>query len=123
MYDEYFQTLTLVVSVFENRTEISKMGKVDINRNVKQATKFYRMCKSGYFNDLEETDPGYIIAEYINDYERGIENIRVLLLTNKETVPEIPESIKIDKIAVKFDVWDFGREYVSRYIRINHTRI
>lgn len=120
VYDEYFQTLTLVVSVFENRAEISKMGKVDINRNVKQATKFYRMCKSGYFNDLEETDPGYIIAEYINDYERGIENIRVLLLTNKETVPEIPESIKIDKIAVKFDVWDLERICQSLYQNKSH---
>ena len=120
VYDEYFQTLTLVVSVFENRTEISKMGKVDINRNVKQATKFYRMCKSGYFNDLEETDPGYIIAEYINDYERGIENIRVLLLTNKETVPEIPESIKIDQIAVKFDVWDLERICQSLYQNKSH---
>lgn len=120
VYDEYFQTLTLVVSVFENRTDISKMGKVDINKNVKQATKFYRMCKSGYFNDVEETDPGYIIAESINDYERDIESIKVMLLTNKETVPEIPESIKIDKIAVKFDVWDLERICQSLYQNKSH---
>ena len=115
VYDEYFQTLTLAVSVFENRTDISKMGKVDISKNVKQATKFYRMCKSGYFNEVEETDPGYIIAEYISDYEREIENIKVVLLTNKETVPEIPNSIKIDKISVKFDVWDLERICQSLY--------
>lgn len=120
VYDEYFQTLTFVVSVFENRTDISKMGKVDINKNVKQATKFYRMCKSGYFNDVEETDPGYIIAEYINDYEREIENIKVVLLTNKETVPEIPEGIKIDKISVKFDVWDLERICQSLYQNKSH---
>lgn len=120
VYDEYFQTLTLVVSVFENRTDISKMGKVDINKYVKQATKFYRMCKSGYFDDVEETDPGYIIAEYISDYEREIENIKVVLLTNKETVPEIPESIKIDKISVKFDVWDLERICQSLYQNKSH---
>lgn len=120
VYDEYFQTLTLVVSVFENRTDISKMGKVDINKYVKQATKFYRMCKSGYFDDVEETDPGYIIAEYISDYEREIENIKVVLLTNKETVPEIPESIKIDKISVKFDVWDLERICQSLYRNKSH---
>ena len=120
VYDEYFQTLTLAVSVFENRTDISKMGKVDISKNVKQATKFYRMCKSGYFNDVEETDSGYIIAEYINDYEREIENIKVVLLTNKETVPEIPESIKIDKISVKFDVWDLERICQSLYQNKSH---
>lgn len=120
VYDEYFQTLTLVVSVFENRTDISKMGKVDINKYVKQATKFYRMCQSGYFDDVEETDPGYIIAEYISDYEREIENIKVVLLTNNETVPEIPESIKIDKISVKFDVWDLERICQSLYRNKSH---
>lgn len=120
VYDEYFQTLTLVVSVFENRMEISKMGKVDIVKNSKQATKFYRMCKSGYFNDVEETDPGFIISEYINDYEREIENIRVVLLTNKETVTELPESIKIDKVVVKFDVWDLERVCQSIFQNKSH---
>lgn len=120
MYDEYFQTLTLVVSVFENRLEISKMGKVDIAKNSKQATKFYRMCKSGYFNDVEETDPGFIISEYINDYEQEIENIRVVLLTNRETVTELPESIKIDKVIVKFDVWDLERVCQSIFQNKSH---
>lgn len=120
VYDEYFQTLTLVVSVFENRPEISKMGKVDVTKNAKQATKFYRMCKSGYFENVEETDPGYIIAEYINDYEREIENIKVVLLTNKETVPETPDSIKIDKVTVKFEVWDLERICQSLYQNKSH---
>jgi hypothetical protein len=120
VYDEYFQTLTLAVSVFENRLEISKMGKVDITKNAKQATKFYRMCKSGYFENVEETDPGYIIAEYINDFEREIENIKVVLLTNKETAPETPESIKIDKVTVKFEVWDLERICQSLYQNKSH---
>ena len=120
VYDEYLQTLTLVVSVFENRLEISKMGKVDIAKNSKQATKFYRMCKSGYFNDVEETDPGFIISEYINDYEQEIENIRVVLLTNRETVTELPESIKIDKVIVKFDVWDLERVCQSIFQNKSH---
>lgn len=106
VFDEYFQTLTLVVSVFENRIEVAKMGKIDITKYSKQATKFYRMCKSGYFDNVEETDPGYIISEYINGYEQEIENIRVILMTNRETTPDIPASVKIDKVMVKFDVWD-----------------
>ena len=120
VYDEYFQTLTLVVSVFENRVDVSKMGKLDVTKNAKQATKFYRMCKSRYFDDLEETDPGYIIAEYINNYEREIENIKVILLTNKETTPETPESIKIDKVAVKFEIWDLERICQSLYQNKSH---
>lgn len=120
VYDEYFQTLTLVVSVFENRTEISKMGKTDITKFCKQATKFYRMCKSGYFKNVEETDPGYIISEYINSYENDIENIRVILMTNRETTLDIPENIKIDKTLVKFDVWDLERVCQSVYQKKSH---
>lgn len=109
VYDEYFQTLTLVVSVFENRIQVSRMGKVDITKYSRQATKFYRMCKSRYFEGVDETDPAYIIYEYIKGYERSIENIKVILLTNKETTPDIPASIKIDNVTVKFDVWDLER--------------
>ncbi len=123
VFDEYFQTLTLIVSVFENRSNISRMGKTDIIRNCRFASKFYRMCKAGYFEDVEETDPGYIIAEYINDYERKIENIQVILLTNKETVPEIPESIRIDKVVVKYDVWDLERVCQSVWQKKTHEDI
>ena len=120
VFDEYFQTLTLVVSVFENRIEVAKMGKIDITKYSKQATKFYRMCKSGYFDHVEETDPGYIISEYINGYEQEIENIRVILMTNRETTPDIPASVKIDKVMVKFDVWDLERVCQSLYQKKAH---
>lgn len=120
VFDEYFQTLTLVVSVFENRIEVAKMGKIDITKYSKQATKFYRMCKSGYFDNVEETDLGYIISEYINGYEQEIENIRVILMTNRETTPDIPASVKIDKVMVKFDVWDLERVCQSLYQKKAH---
>ena len=30
-------------------------------------------------------------------------------MTNRETTPDIPASVKIDKVMVKFDVWDLER--------------
>lgn len=123
VYDEYFQTLTLIISVFENRVTVSRMGKTDVLKSCKMATKFYRLCKSGYFENVEETDPGYIIAEYIKDYEREIENIHVILLTNKETVPEIPESIHINRAIVKFDVWDLERVCQYVYQKKSHEDV
>lgn len=120
IYDEYFQTLTLVISVFENRPQISRMGKSDIIKHCRQATKFYRMCKSGYFNDVEETDPGYIIYDYIKEYERDIENVKIILMTNNETTPDIPQSIKIEKAIIKFDVWDLERLCQYLYQKKTH---
>lgn len=123
VYNEYFQTLTLVISIFENRVEVSKMGKTDVKKNCTMATNFYRLCKSGYFNDVEETDSGYIIAEHINEYIKEIENIHVILLTNKETVPDMPKDIRIDKIPVKFDVWDLERVCQSIYQNKSHEDV
>jgi hypothetical protein len=116
-YDEYFQTLTLVVSEFNNRPTIDKIGKVDIEKTVRLATKFFRNCKTDYFLDIEESSEGYLIYEYIKENLRSIENIKVILLTNKESARHIPDDIKIDNMVVKFDVWDLER--VCQYIYQN----
>ncbi len=108
-YDEYFQTLTLVVSDFNNRYDIKKLGKVEIEKSVRLATKFFRNCKTDYFLDIEESSEGYLIYDYIKENLRNIENIKVILLTNKEAVRHIPDDIRIDNITVKFDVWDLER--------------
>ncbi|MDQ0148668.1 AIPR family protein [Eubacterium multiforme] len=116
-YDEYFQTLTLVISDFNNRQDIKKVGKVEIKKNVRLATKFFRNCKTDYFLNIEESSDGYLIYEYIQENLKNIENIKVILLTNKESVRYIPDDIKIDNMLVKFDVWDLER--ICQYIYQN----
>lgn len=118
-YDEYFQTLTLVVSDFNNRQDIKRIGKVEIEKNVRLATKFFRNCKTDYFLDIEESSDGYLIYECIKDNLKDIENIKVILLTNKESVRHIPDDIKIDNMLVKFDVWDLER--ICQYIYQNRV--
>lgn len=116
-FDEYFQTLTLVVSDFSNRQEVKKIGKVEIEKMVRSATKFFRNCKTDYFMSIEESSDGYLIYEYIKENIRNIENIKVILLTNKESARYIPDDIKIDNMIVKFDVWDLER--ICQYIYQN----
>ena len=83
------------------------------------------MCKSGYFDNVEETDPGYIISEYINGYEQEIENIRVILMTNRETTPDIPASVKIDKVMVIYQNMPIVRiRLICRIlVRMIHTTL
>lgn len=104
VYDEYFQTLTLAISVFENRIDISKMGKVDINKNVKQATKFYRMCKSGYFNEVEETDKAqinyYVIALLAEFHSNEVDDMDIW--KHQSISPEL--SIRLEELIIK--VWN-----------------
>lgn len=115
--DEYFQTLTLVISEYNNRFSVDKIGKVDIDKTLKLATKFYRNCKTDFFLNTEESCEGYQIYEFIKDNINNIENIKVILLTNKESINYIPNDINIDNIIVKFDVWDLER--MCQYIYQN----
>ena len=41
VYDEYFQTLTLVVSLFNNRNDIEKLNKTETAKLSKYASKFF----------------------------------------------------------------------------------
>lgn len=108
-FDEFFQSLTLVISDFSNRFEVIKIGKVEIDKNIKYATKFFKNCNTNYFIDTEESSEGYAIYSFIKNNMEKIENIKVILLTNKESVNYIPNDTKIGRINIKFDVWDLER--------------
>lgn len=116
-YDEYFKTLTLIVSDFSNRVEIKNIGKGEIDKVVKLASNFYRKCKDdSYFNDdeSEQTSDGYLLYKIINNIKDKIDNIQIVLLTNKIAVNYIPKDKKIDKKIVKHEIWDLER--ICQYI-------
>lgn len=109
VYNEYFQTLTIVVSDYSARPQIQKIGKIESKKLLKQATKFFRYSKTDYFRSTEEADPGYHAFEYINNLFNEIETLNIILLTNKEATLTIPKDIRIDKVSVKYDIWDLER--------------
>ncbi len=109
VYNEYFQNLTLVVSEFEQSTAVEKIGKVEAEKLLKQATKFFRLCKTDFFSTIEEASPGYSAYEAIRAVLKDIETITIILLTNKIATIDIPRDIQIDKVTVKYDIWDLER--------------
>lgn len=113
VYNEYFQTLTIVVSDYSPRTQVQKIGKIESTKLLKQATKFFRYCKTEYFLSTEEAGQGYQAFLSINNVLSEIETMNVILLTNKEAVLDIPHDIKIDKVSVKYDIWDLERVFQS----------
>lgn len=112
-YNEYFQNLTLVVSEFEQNGTIEKIGKIDAEKLMKQTTKFFRYCKTDFFCTIEETSPGYRAYENIRAIIKNIETVTIILLTNKIATINIPKDIQIDKLTVKYDVWDIERVWQS----------
>lgn len=113
-YDEYFKTLTLIVTDFNNRFEIKKMGKVEIDKCVKLASNFYRKCKGDYFKYIEESSEGYALYEFIEQIKVDVDNIQIVLLTNKLATNYTPDDKKVDKKIIKHEIWDLER--VCQYI-------
>jgi len=108
-YNDYFKTLTIVVSDYSPRPQVQRIGKVESNKLLKQATKFFRYCKTDYFLSTEEAGQGYQAFECIKSVLKDVETLNVILLTNKEAVLSIPNDIHIDTLLVKYDIWDLER--------------
>ena len=124
-YDDFFNTLTLVVCDYDNSNEVSHIGKVEITKQLKKATKFLRLCKSDFFEDIEETSGGYQAYETIKDIIDDLESVKIILLTNREAANGIPDDIKFGKIPIQYDVWDLERvcQVIYENQDVNSTEI
>lgn len=118
-YSEYFQSLTLVISCYEKNGEIEKLNKADTAKICKQASKFYKLCcsTSSVFEEMEESSNEYILYDFIKTNRDRIENLYVILLTNRIVNGDLPEDSMINKTSVKFDVWDIERLVQAVYQR------
>lgn len=78
VFTEYFNTLTLIVSDFTPSLQIVKIGKVEIEKTIKQAHRFLKNCFTGYFDDAEESSDGYQAYEYIQACKNEIETANII---------------------------------------------
>lgn len=110
-FSEYFNSLTLLVSDYQTKPEPEIIRKDKISKNLKKAQKFYKMCNTDYFSDLEESSDGYQAYEFIKKHKNEIETVNIILITNNIAIQYIPEDTQQGKVSVKFDVWDIERLY------------
>jgi hypothetical protein len=122
-YSEYFHSLTLLICDFNQKPQIEKLGKTDIDKTLKQASKFYRICKTKYFEEAEESGEGYKAYEYIKQYSGQTEVVNIILITNNEAVLHVPEDIAIGKATIKFDVWDIERLYQCLFQNVQAAQV
>ena len=66
---------------------------------------------------MEESSNEYMLYDFIRANKNKIENLYVVLLTNKLVNSELPEDTMISKTSVKYDVWDIERLVQAVYQR------
>lgn len=112
-FNEYFRSLTLIVSKYQGKSKPEKVKKTEIDKLLKKVLKFYKTCGTDSFEALEESSDGYQAYEFIKKYKQDIETVKIILLTNDETVQYIPEDTRNGKVSISYDVWDIERLYQS----------
>lgn len=112
-FNEYFRSLTLIVSKYQGKSKPEKVKKTEIDKLLKKVLKFYKTCGTDSFEALEESSDGYQAYEFIKKHKQNIETVKIILLTNDETVQYIPEDTRNGKVSISYDVWDIERLYQS----------
>lgn len=112
-FNEYFRSLTLIVSKYQGKSKPEKVKKTEIDKLMKKVLKFYKTCGTDSFEALEESSDGYQAYEFIKKHKQDIETVKIILLTNDETVQYIPEDTRNGKVTISYDVWDIERLYQS----------
>ena len=122
-YSDYFHSLTLLISDFNQKPQIEKLGKTDIDKILKQAVKFYKSCKTEYFEESEESGEGYKAYEYIKQYSEETEVVNIILITNNEAVLYVPKDMVVGKTTIKYDVWDIERLYQCLFQNVQAAQV
>lgn len=123
VFNEYFNTLTLIISDFSPSPSVIKTGKVEIDKNVKMAHRFLKNCFTDYFENVEESSDGYQAYEYIQACKDEIETTNIILITNKKAVLYVPGDTRLGKITIKYDVWDLERLYQHVFLNVQTDTI
>lgn len=102
----------LIIVDLNQSQDIGTLTNTDMNKAFKRLTKFIEKALDEKFrNSLEETDPGFGLADLIQMRWENISKIKLFLLTNKvisSRVDGMEEGSLLDKPIV-YSVWDLKR--------------
>lgn len=106
--------LTLVISDFNQEDSLLSLVKTDIERIFRKAERFLSFClKDDFYVKLEESSPGYGLAQMINERKNLIRRVRMIMISNRILSERVygMDAIEISSIPVTYNVWDISRLY------------
>lgn len=110
-YVEYFNSLTLLISKYDPKLLPEKIGKTEIDKNLKKAEKFFRMSIRSELDGMEGTDDGYQAYQDIKALAGKVETVQIIFITNDIVKNYIPDDKSNKQMNIRFDVFDIERLY------------
>lgn len=99
-YNETEKVLSGIVVKFSNTNDLETIRQSEIEKLGKQCAKFIsNIDNKNFIESLEDTDPGKILAEVLDEYKEKAVKFRVIVLTNYLLSDRVKRNkIKIDNI-------------------------
>ena len=123
--NEAADTLNLIILDFHPATEIGRLTGTEMDAVFRRLSNYLRQAlDERWRNALEETNPGFGLADLIARRWRSISRIRLLLVSNRELSERIDgrPAAAIDGKPVTYSVWDLRRLYGQATIGLRPRR-
>ncbi|MCU7865352.1 MAG: AIPR family protein, partial [Candidatus Thiodiazotropha sp. (ex Lucinoma borealis)] len=106
--------LTLFIADFYPQQKAGTLTQSDVTKIFKRLENFFESSlKRDFHLQMEESSPGYGLAEIIHSRQARLTRVRFFLLSNRilsSRAESIPESV-VNGISVSFNIWDVSRLY------------
>ena len=116
-------SLTLIISDFHQSSEIGRLIKTEMNTVFRRLFRFLeKSLDPRWRNAIEETSPGFGLADLISRRWRGIDKVRFFLISNR-ALSERVDGRKADDFngrTITYSVWDIRR--LHRFATMGHGR-
>ncbi len=105
-------TLSLIIADFNQVDSIERLVGSEMNTIFQRLSKFLRKAlDSKWRNALEETNPGFSLAELIAHRWASVSKVRMFLISNRELSERVDgrEADNLDGRVITYSVWDIRR--------------
>ena len=121
--DDNFDALSLIVSDFIQSPDIARLTGSEMNAILERPARFLRRSLDpNWRNSLEETSPGFGLADLVAGRWGHIQKVRLILISNRELSERVDgrRAGEIDGKEVTYNVWDIRR--LHRLVSAGHGR-
>jgi len=110
-YDYEFNVVTLVVSEWNDISDISKakVNNTTVNTAFKRCQSFFEKCLTEFHGRIEISNEAHELASLIYDCKDLIREVKIILISDGITENRSAETDEIGSISIKKVIWDLQR--------------
>lgn len=110
-WSDDFENVDIVVSVYNESSDIQTISKNDVDAAIKRGIQLYRKATNDLYKSFEKDSDTYEFAVNLSDHHKEIKKVRILALVNGNVRELALNNITIDGVDISFSIWDIDRLY------------